>query len=152
MILVYLLPFLFIAASALAQTPQSRKQPTLERLCGKLLRTENIPIKGEPNSFTMKTHDLGHVTVSLYPAQEKGMCCDGSPISTTVTGRWGSFEFKPKRVPGGLYWLEIEPEGHKYSILVRYTPKRYSDQLCFQTYWDIDDKGNFSEGTFLTVD
>ena len=90
--------------------------------------------------------------MSLFLAGENGQCCEGAAaIVTSVTGHWGGFELKTNQLPGGLYWLEVEPEGRKYSILVRYAPKRHSDQLCYQTYWDIDDKGNFSEGKFITV-
>jgi hypothetical protein len=147
------LSVVLFVANAFAQAP-SKPQPTVEKFCGKLYRIHYVPIRDKIPSYSIKTNDLRHVTVRLYAATENGKCCDGlSPIATTTTGHWGSFGFTSKGLPGGLYWLQAEPQGNKYSILVRYTPKRHADQLCYQTSWAIDDAGHFSEGWgIVTVD
>ena len=143
-----------LALSAFAQTHKITSPPIVERLCGKLQRSELLPIKDELNAFTMKTHDLRHVVVNLYPAAEDSQCCEAaSVIATTVTGHWGSFSLKTKRLPGELYWLEIQPDGRKSSVLVRYAPKKYSDQLCTETWWDVDGDGKMRAGWgTITVD
>jgi hypothetical protein len=144
---------LLFAANAVAQAPKSAQPPTVERICGKLEHTETIPVKGDPHTLVEKVRNLRHVSISLFPADENRQCCEGAnAIATTVTGHWGGFEMKLKRVPSGLYWLQVEPDGQKYRMIIRYAPKRYSDQLCTQTYWAIDNAGNFREGQFITID
>jgi hypothetical protein len=146
-LIVYLL-----ALNALAQTPQNTEAPTLERLCGKLQHVEYRLREGTTNVFDLARWDLRHVVVNLYPAVENAQCCEGTTVTaTTVTGHWGSFGLKTKRLPGGLYWLEVLPDGHSHSILIRYAPRRRSDQPCYDTFWTIDDKGVFTEGISRTI-
>lgn len=135
----------FLTVSAFAQAPTTAlAPPTLERLCGKLRHVEyQLGIQ----------KNLRKVIVNLYPAVRAGECCEaGPPIATAITGRWGSFHLKTKGLAAGSYWLEVQPNGRKYHMLVRYTPKRYPDQLCYQTYWDVHDDGSFGEGGVVTVD
>ena len=91
--------------------------------------------------------------MQLFPGIEGSTCCEGlTSIATTVTGHWGAFRLKVKGARPGNYWIQAESESKKHSILVQYAPKRYPDQLCYKTYWDIDDEGRLSEGEFIEVD
>jgi hypothetical protein len=150
-----LLPALILyplALSTFAQSPQNPQVPTLERLCGKLQHEEYRLRPGTTNVSDVARWDLRHVVVNLYPAVENAQCCEGTIVAaTTVTGHWGSFDLKTKRLQGGPYWLEVRPDGHSYSILVRYAPKRRSEQPCYDTFWTIDDKGVFTEAIQRTI-
>ena len=142
---------LFVASfglGALAQSPYPPRQVTVERLCGKLKHVEEFQITA--TSSGQKSWNLPHVIVNLYPAPENGECCERA-IATAETGLWGSFKLKTKQLQGGLYWLEVLPNGRKYRILVRYAPKRRSDQECYNTWWQVNDAGDFSEGIATTV-
>jgi hypothetical protein len=153
MTLIPLSVVILFAASALAQAPNGAPPPTLERLCGKLEHAQDLPVKNAPNTFKTKERDVRHAAVSLYAAGENGQCCEGATaIATTTTGHWGSFQLKSKQLPGGLYWLQVEPNGRKYRMLIRYAPKRFSDQLCTQTLWELNDSGDFWKVELITVD
>jgi len=144
---------ILIASSAFAQAPSSAQPPILERLCGKLEHAQDLPVKGEPTTIVTKYQNLRHAPVSLYPAVENGQWSDGAtPIVTATTGHWGSFQLKTKQLPGGLYWLQVEPDGRKYRMLVRYAPKRFPDQLCTQTVWEVNDAGGFRKVALISVD
>jgi hypothetical protein len=151
--LIPILVVVLFAASTLAQAPNSAPPPSLERLCGKLEHVQNVPVKDAPNTIVSKARDLPRVAVRLYPAGENGQSCEGaSAIATTATGHWGSFGFKSKQLPGGLYWLQVEPNERKYRMLIRYAPKRYSDQSCSETLWEVNDSGDFWRAQIITVD
>jgi hypothetical protein len=124
--------------SIFAQFNPSATPPQVERFCGKLKWNQR---------------NLRHVVVNLYPAAENGQCCEGATaIATGVTGHWGSFNLNTKHLPGGLYWLEVQPEGKKLSMLIQYKPKKYPDQLCTETYWGDDGSGHLGVGGLITVD
>jgi hypothetical protein len=128
-----LLGFITFAQFNPRATPQQE-----ERFCGKLKWDDR---------------NLRHVVVNLYPASENRQCCEGAtPIATGVTGHWGSFNLNTKKLPGGLYWLEVQPEGQKLSALIQYMPKKYPDQLCTKTYWADDGSGHLTVGEFITID
>jgi hypothetical protein len=151
--LIPLIAAVLIAASALAQVPKSATPPTVERLCGKLEHVQNLPVKGTSNTFRTKERPLSRVVVSLYPAVENGQCCEKTPaIATVETGRCGSFEFKSKQLPDGLYWLQVEPNGRKYQMLIRYAPNRPSDESCSRTVWEVNDSGDFWKAQIISVD
>jgi len=142
-----------LSASAFAQAPNDAPPPTVQRLCGKLEYTHDIPVKGDSKSIVTKEQDVRHAAVSLYPAVENGQCCEGvAAASTTMTGHWGSFQLKSKQLPGGLYWLQVEWNSRKYQMIIQYEPKKYSDQLCSQTVWEVNDAGDLRKVIFITVD
>ncbi len=123
---------ILIVSSAFAQAPSSAQPPILERLCGKLEHAQDLPVKGEPNTIVTKYQNLRHAPVSLYPAVENGQWSDGAtPIVTATTGQWGSFQLKTKQLPGG---------------------KRFPDQLCTQTVWEVNDAGGFRKVALISVD
>jgi hypothetical protein len=142
-----------VAASLSAQTPKADTPPTLERLCGKLHRVQEFPDKKVPNTIDQKEWNLSHVPVRLYPADGNNACCTGkTPIAETKTSHWGGFELKSKGIPAGTYWLEVEPNGQRSELMVQYSPKKYSNQLCTETFWEVDDTGNLRNATFIIVD
>jgi hypothetical protein len=150
--LIFISAAVLFAIGAIAQTPNSATPPTLERLCGNLQQMDLRPIEGQPHSFAYEVRKLRHVAVSLYAADDNRQCCEGiSPLATVQTGHWASFQFKTKSLPPGMYWVQVEPEGRRYQILIRYAPKKHSDQQCYQTCWDVDDSGNFRERTQRTI-
>jgi hypothetical protein len=137
-----------LSASALAQAPGDAPPPTLERLCGKLQHVDALPIETEVYGIRTEILNIPHVAVTLYAADARSPCCNrATPVATAVTGHWGSFRLKSKRLPDGMYWLQVEPNGHKSRILFQYAPNRHSDQLCTETYWTVDEKGGFEVRT-----
>jgi hypothetical protein len=137
-----------LSASAFAQAPSSARPPTLERLCGMLQHVDALPIKTEVYEIRTEILNIPHAAVTLYAADAGSRCCDrATPVAMAVTGHLGSFRLKSKRLPGGMYWLQVEPNGRKYRILFQYAPNRHSDQLCTETYWTVDEKGGFEVRT-----
>jgi hypothetical protein len=124
----------------------------LERLCGKLQHVDALPIKTEVYEIRTEILNIPRAAVTLYAADAGSPCCDrATPVATAVTGHGGSFRLKSKRLPGGMYWLQVEPNGRKYRMLFQYAPKRHSNQLCAETYWSVDEKGGFEVWTGKTI-
>ena len=112
-----------------SQTADTRKWNTVEILCGKLIRSEEIPVKGAANSFSEKTKPIKNGTLRLYPLNEETACCEKQqPVAETTTGRDGSFRFK-KAVPGA-YWIVARVEGKDYKLAITYNPDNKSDAKC----------------------
>jgi hypothetical protein len=143
----------WFAASGLAEAPNSAPSPSLERWCGKLEHVQNLPVKDAPNAFVTKQRDLRRGRVSLYPAGENSQCWEGAAaMATAVTGNRGCCELKSKHLPGGLYGLQVEPNGRKYRVLIHYAQKRFSDQLCSQPVWEASESGDFRKAQLISVD
>jgi hypothetical protein len=148
---------LSIAAMALlANIAQAQSQPhnapVLEKLCGKLLHSEQVPVKNTTNTFEDKTKNLSHVMVQLYRADDRP-CCDGLFLAAEAkTGRWGSFHLKEKGLAPGLYWVVARPNSREYRMLVRYEPKSGSEQLCSQSLFELNDAGNFWRAEIVVLD
>jgi hypothetical protein len=137
-----------LAAGFLGQGPAREAPPSLERLCGKLVHYEGAWVHGRD-----KTRNLPHVPVRLYPAVDREQCCEGLAAKATLsTGHWGDFEFKPKGISAGFYWLEVEPNGREYKILIEYAPKKHWGQMCTQTVWEVDDAGKLRHEQLMTID
>jgi hypothetical protein len=112
-----------------SQVADTRKWNTVEILCGKLVRSEEIPIKGKGNSFADKTTPIKRANIRLYLRAEETACCEGQqPAAETVTGREGSFQFN-KAVPGD-YWIVANIEGKDYRLAISYAPDNKSDAKC----------------------
>jgi hypothetical protein len=142
-----------LSASAFAQAPNNAPPPNVQRLGGKLEYTHDIRVKGDPKSIVTKEKDVRHAVLNLYPAVENGQCCEGlAAASTAITGHWSSFELKSKHLPGGLYWLHVAWDNRKYQMLIQNEPKRYPDQLCSRTVWEVNDAGELPKVLFITVD
>jgi hypothetical protein len=145
---------LFISVgSAMAPSSQKNAPSVVDRLCGKLIHSEDVRVKNTQNTFETQSRILPRVSVLLYRADDGHACCDELLLAAkTTTGRWGSFHFSTKKTSAGLYWIVVEPEGHENKLLVRYDPKGNSGQLCYQTFWVVNDAGNFWKSETVTVD
>ena len=132
---------------------QGARPPVVERLCGKLLHSEQVPIKNAVNTFEDKTRNLAHVTVKLYRADDDRLCCNGLSLAAeTKTGRWGSFRLREKGLVGGVYWIVVRPTSREYRLLIRYEPKKNSDELCSQSLFELNDAGNFWKAEIVVLD
>jgi hypothetical protein len=148
-----LISLVLSAISAHSQSSLRSDPPTVAKVCGKLQHFEEIPVKNAKNTFEDKTKNLPGIAVSLFPAKDSSECCVGiSPIAQATTGRWGAFRFSAKNLTSGLYWLVAKTNGQEYKLLVRYEPKSNPDQLCYQTFWELDDAGHFWITETITVD
>jgi hypothetical protein len=130
---------------------QSEQRPVLiERMCGKLIRYSQVPIKGTTNNFDAKTKALSRVDLSLYRSDGNTKCCESlSLVARTKTGRWGSFKFK--NVVGDIYWLVARVDGQDHELLIRYQSKKNSDEGCSDNWFQIEDSGSFRFGKTITV-
>jgi hypothetical protein len=141
----------FLASIARAQS-QPHNAPVLEKLCGKLLHSEQVPLKNTTNTFEDRTKNLSHVMVQLYRADDRP-CCNGLFLAAeTKTGRWGSFQLKEKGLAPGLYWVVARPNSREYRMLVRYEPKSASKEVCTQSLFELNDAGNFWKAEIVEVD
>jgi hypothetical protein len=105
-------------------------------LCGKLIRSEEIPIKGARNSFSDKSKPVKSSPLRLYLRNEETACCQVlQPVAETVSGREGSFQFK-KAVPGD-YWIVARVEGKDYILAITYTLDSMSDTKCSDILYDL---------------
>jgi len=105
---------------------------------------QTIPVKDSPLNLVEKTTDISGAAISLYPTSGKTECCNAlSAIARSTTGRWGGFHLNDKRLPGGFYWLVAEVAGQKYKLLIQYVSQRNSNQLCSDTYWQLNENGEF---------
>jgi hypothetical protein len=144
---------LLFAVCLSAQTQKTIEPPSTEKLCGKLVHSERIPVKNQTNTYEEKTKNLGRVVLRLYAAVEGRSCCEGLfPKVEATTGKWGSFHFKEKCVGPGLYWLVAKVNNREYKLLVQYAPKANSTELCSGQSWELDDAGNFWKAELITVD
>jgi hypothetical protein len=151
--LAYIPIVALLAATLSSQAAEILSPPKLERICGKLDRVESVPTKNKRGISKEKKRDLARVPVALYEAREGQPCCEGiAPVATAKTDHWGDFEIRPKHAAGGLYWLQVEPDGHRYKMLVQYRPKRNSNEMCTQKHWEIDENVNFVESQTITID
>jgi hypothetical protein len=131
---------------------QTEQQPiSVERMCGKLFRYRQVPVKGTTNTFDVKTEALTKVDLNLYRVNKSTKCCESlSVVAKTKTGRWGSFAFK--NVVDDIYWLVARVDGKDYKMLIRYQSKRDSDEKCSDNWFQIEDSGSFGFGRTITVD
>jgi hypothetical protein len=151
--LAVLFTLLFSAICAHAQNSRKNDPPAVVKVCGKLQHFAEVPVKNTKNTVEDKIRNLPRVTMLLYSAKDGHECCVGmSPVAQTTTGHWGAFHFGPNKLTSGLYWLVAQTNGREYKLLVRYDPKMKSDQLCHETFWELDNVGNFWKTETVTVD
>jgi hypothetical protein len=129
---------------------QSRQPYNVGRICGKLVHTEQVPVKNTNNTFEYKRQTLSRITVRVFRAKENEDCCDfQSMIGEAQTGRWGGFRFK--KLDFGLFWLVAHVEGRDYKILLQNDRKRETSDECSDTDYSIEDSGALSVGRTVTV-
>jgi len=121
--------FSVVLSGAASQTVDIRKWNTVVILCGKLIRSEEIPINGAANSFTEKTTPIKNAILRLYLRNEETACCERQqPVAEVTSSRDGRFEFK-KVVPGA-YWIVAKVAGNEYKLAITYTSDNKTDAKC----------------------
>jgi hypothetical protein len=129
---------------------QARQPYKVGRICGKLVRAEQVPVKNTDNTFEYKRHTLSRVTVRVFRAKENEDCCDlQSIVGQSLTGRWGGFRFK--QLDSGLFWLVAHVGARDYKILLQNDAKRETSGGCSDTDYSIEDSGALSVGKTVTV-
>jgi hypothetical protein len=124
-----LLLLVALPGSLFPQTPKQEKWNTVEILCGKLLRSEEIETKGAVNSTTEKTKPIKNTSLRLYPRSDGRPCCDElQPVAEVNSSRDGRFEFK-KATPG-TYWIVARVDGTDYKLAITYVPGKKGDAKC----------------------
>jgi hypothetical protein len=146
---VTLLVFLFSLAFALPQQKTDIDHAnTLDRLCGKVVHSEPMPIKGKFYRGSMQQTSLSNIELRLYPRREDGICCeDLSPVAKTMSGEGGQFEFK--KIAAGAYWLAAQFNGHGYKMPIRYQPDKIATDRCTDLMYEISDSGSFELGRII---
>jgi hypothetical protein len=124
-----LIIFSLLLNSGALQAPDTRKWNTVETLCGKLIRSEDIPEKGSANTYNEKTKPVKRAILRLYLRNEEMACCERQqPLAETTSGRDGGFQFK-KAAPGD-YWIVAKVEGKDYNLAITYVTDNKSDVKC----------------------
>ena len=84
-------------------------------------------MKAKPE-VRLYTAYLDHATVKLYQAPPaKKECCDGQPLATTESGKYGEFEFRGIRA--GSYWLRVQ-KGELVSTILFSLTEDFNEAVC----------------------
>jgi hypothetical protein len=145
---------LFLAAMLLIAWPQKEAQdidraPTFDRLCGKLVRSEPLALKGRFNTTSVQQTALGKTELLLYKRQQDAICCENMhPIAKTVSADGGLFEFK--KIAAGSYWVVVHLDGRDFKMPVRYQPAASSGTRCADSNFEVESSGSFELGRVTT--
>jgi hypothetical protein len=134
------------------QTVDPEKWNTVERMCGKLERVEEIPVKGTTAAFTEKRQPIKKADIRLYQRGKATQCCGaGLLVAETVTSRGGDFIFR-NPAPGS-YWVVAVVDGKEYIHAIKYAPstKDKVEVNCADLLYEIK-KGELQLGRMITVD
>jgi hypothetical protein len=151
--MIPLIMFLIYATASPApqQSPHAQRPRTIERLCGKLVKSDYLAARGNGHASERKTHPLRKVILQLYPRQSNSECCDGLlVVAQAKTGRWG--DFKIKHAMAGDYWLVARVEAREYKVPILYHPTKGGGPLCSSFTWEVWDTGEFGLSETVTVD
>jgi hypothetical protein len=145
---------LLFAATILIALPQRvsdiDRAPEFERLCGKLVRSEPMPLKGRFNTTSVQQTALTKTDLQLYKRQQDKICCENMrPVATTTSNGGGIFEFK--RIAADSYWVVVHLEKHDYKMPVRYDPVASSTMRCSDSFFEIESSGSFELGKVITL-
>ena len=127
-----ILAFLLIAALPTflpGQVPKTDSWHTVQRMCGRLSQRKHDPRKPDTDYQRDKVKALRSTHLELYVRQGTVPCCAGLVLAgKTFTDDDGAFSFK--NISPGLYWIEFELSGHRYSYPLRYEPAKHADPDC----------------------
>jgi hypothetical protein len=136
-----------------AQTNDKKDPPTLERLCGKLVHSQLVPVKNQLNAVGDKTKNLPGISMRLYRSEGDRPCCEGLQlVAETKTGHWGAFHLDRKVLAPGLYWVIVNCPESEFRVLIHYTPKKDSTELCGDRFFEVDDAGNLRISEMIYVE
>jgi hypothetical protein len=144
---------LFSAAFVLLVLPQQARDidraPVFDRLCGKLVRTEPLALKGRFNTTSVQQTALNKTELQLYNREQEAICCENMhSIAKTVSAVGGLFEFK--KIPAGPYWVVVHLDGRDYKMPVQYQRSAAPGTRCADLNFEIERSGSFELGR-LTV-
>jgi hypothetical protein len=103
----------------------------IDQLCGQLElaspKKKQIVVGGRTGSHSYTAY-LEGATVSFYAATlHQKKCCDGRPMATVRSSKFGAFEFEG--VQHGTYWLRVQKNDLIVLIPVRIT-KDFDQKAC----------------------
>jgi len=145
---------LFLTAMLLIALPQKTasdidRAPTFDRLCGKLVRSEPLALKGRFNTTSVQQTALSKTELQLYKRQQDAICCENMrPIAKTLSAVGGLFEFK--KIAAGSYWVVVHLDGRDYKMPVRYEAAASSSTHCADSNFEVESSGSFELGKVTT--
>ena len=142
----------FFAALALVALPQQPRDvdraQAFDRLCGKLVRSEPMPLKGRFNATSVQQTSLSNTELLLYKRQQDAICCENMrPLAKTETADGGFFEFK--KISEGPYWVVVHVDGRDYKMAVRYAPASAPATRCTDWIFEVEKSGTFELGKVI---
>jgi hypothetical protein len=124
-----------------AISSETMEPVSVDRLCGKLVSSEDIQEQGKPNSAQHDIKPIPHARIRIFSPTASGDCCTlMTPMAETLSGRDGTFQFK--KITPGDYLLVATIAGTEYKLLVRYEPVKNSDKNCSELQYTFE-KGKF---------
>jgi len=140
--------FLAVAFAVPQRTPDIDHASLVDRLCGKLVHSEPLPIKGKYYRGSMQQSSLSNIELRLYVRGEEGICCqDLKPVAKVTSADGGEFEFK--KIASGDYWLAAQYNGHNYKMPIRYQADKIPSDRCENLMYEISDSGSFELGRIV---
>jgi hypothetical protein len=136
-----LVAYLMIGLAPPAISSESMEPVSVDRLCGKLVSSEDGAQQGKPNSVQYDIKPIAHARVRLFSPTASGDCCTLlTPMAETISGRDGTFQFK--KITPGDYLLVATLGATEYKLLVRYEPVKNSEKNCSELQYTLE-KGKF---------
>jgi hypothetical protein len=131
------------------QAPDIDRAPTLDRLCGKLVRSEPIALKGRFNTTSVQQTALSKTELQLYKRQQDAICCENMhPIAKTISAGAGLFEFN--KIAAGAYWVVVHLDGRDYKMPVLFESASTSNTRCADLNFEVERSGAFELGRVTT--
>jgi hypothetical protein len=140
---------LLVCATSSAQS-KALLPAKLDRICGKLERTQTIAEKKNPSFVHIKSKSLPASELKLITRTNDRPCCSLGPVASVKTNHWGHFEFK--MVAAGNYWLITTVDGKDVRMPIEFKPDKHSTTLCTDQFFDVDENYNFAMSLTVTVD
>jgi hypothetical protein len=127
------------------QGPDVDRAPVFDRLCGKLVRTEPVALKGRFNSTSVRQASLGKTELQLYKRMQEAICCENMrPVASAVSAASGLFAFK--KIQSGSYWVVVHLDGRDYKMPVWYQGAASLNTRCEDLHFEVETSGSFELG------
>jgi hypothetical protein len=146
---------LFLAAMTLVALPRQLGDvdhaPTFDRLCGKLVRSEPMPLKGRFTTTSVQQTGLSKTELLLYKRKQDSICCEHmQPVSKTMSADGGFFEFK--KIATDSYWVVVRVDGRDYKMPVKYEASASPSTRCTDFVFEIQNSGTFELGKIISLE